>query len=227
MTVIKTKNLIKTYNADTIPVHALNDVSLEVKQGEFTCVIGPSGSGKTTLLNMIGGLDKPTSGEVIVDNTNISTMPERKLIDFRLNNIGFVFQYFNLLPVLTAFENASFIMMLQGKPEKEIRERVMSLLIEVGLEGRVNSRPSKMSGGEQQRVAVVRALASKPRYILADEPTANLDSKSAFKLLDYMAQLNSEEDITFIFSTHDQRVIDRAKRVVSMIDGKIEKDEYR
>ncbi|TVR40019.1 MAG: ABC transporter ATP-binding protein [Cryomorphaceae bacterium] len=227
MSVIRTQNLTRIYNPDEVPVYALNDVTLSFEEKEFTCVIGPSGSGKSTLLNMIGGLDKPTSGEVYVDEQRIDKMSENKLIDFRLQHIGFVFQYFNLIPVLTAYENAAFIMQLQGRPESEIRERVTTLLDEVGLSKRMDYRPAQLSGGEQQRVAVVRAMASKPRFILADEPTANLDSKAAFRLLDIMAQLNDEEGITFIFSTHDQRVIDRVRRVVKMVDGKIDEDVVR
>jgi len=224
MSIITTKNLSKIYNPDKVPVYALNEVNIAFEKKEFTCVIGPSGSGKTTLLNMIGGLDKPSIGEVYVGDERIDQMKENELIDFQLNNIGFVFQYFNLIPVLTAYENAAFIMQLQGRPENETKERVTALLEEVGLGKRLHSRPSELSGGEQQRVAVVRAMASKPKYILADEPTANLDSQSAFRLLDIMAQLNEEEGITFIFSTHDQRVIDRVRRVVKMVDGKIDSD---
>jgi putative ABC transport system ATP-binding protein len=225
MTVITTKNLSKIYNPDTVPVYALNKVNLEFEEGEFSCIIGPSGSGKTTLLNMIGGLDNPSEGEVYIAGERIDLMSENKLIDFRLNNIGFVFQHFNLIPVLTAYENAAFIMQMQGKKEDEIKERVTALLEEVGLGKRMHSRPKELSGGEQQRVAVVRAMASKPKFILADEPTANLDSTAAFNLLDIMAKLNEEEGVTFIFSTHDQRVIDRAKRVVRMVDGKIDSDK--
>lgn len=224
MSVITTNNLSKIYNPETIPVYALNKVDLHFEEKEFTCVIGPSGSGKTTLLNMIGGLDKPSEGEVYVANQRIDLMTENKLIDFRLHNIGFVFQHFNLIPVLTAYENAAFIMQIQGRPEAEVKARVTALLEEVGLGKRLHARPSELSGGEQQRVAVVRAMASKPKFILADEPTANLDSKAAFNLLDIMAKLNQEEGITFIFSTHDQRVIDRARRVVRMVDGKIDSD---
>lgn len=227
MSVIRTQNLTRIYNPDEVPVYALNEVSLSFEEKEFTCVIGPSGSGKSTLLNMIGGLDHPTSGEVYVDEQRIDKMSDNKLIDFRLQHIGFVFQYFNLIPVLTAYENAAFIMQLQGRPEAETRERVTALLNEVGLSKRLDYRPAQLSGGEQQRVAVVRAMASKPRFILADEPTANLDSKSAFRLLDIMAQLNDEEGITFIFSTHDQRVIDRVRRVVKMVDGRIDEDTLR
>lgn len=224
MSVIRTKALSKIYNPETVPVYALNNVDIAFGEGEFTCVIGPSGSGKTTLLNMIGGLDKPTKGEVYVADHRIDTLNEGQLIDFRLHNIGFVFQHFNLVPVLTAYENAAFIMQMQGVAESDVRERVVSLLSDVGLGERLNARPSQLSGGEQQRVAVVRAMASRPRFILADEPTANLDSKAAFNLLDIMAKLNEEEGITFIFSTHDQRVIDRAKRVVRMVDGRIDSD---
>lgn len=224
MSIITTQKLSKIYNPHTVPVYALNQVSISFDKGEFTCVIGPSGSGKTTLLNMIGGLDKPSEGWVTVADQRIDLLSENQLIDFRLQHIGFVFQHFNLVPVLTAFENASFIMQLQGRPKDEIQERVTKLLTEVGLGSRMHSRPSELSGGEQQRVAVVRAMASKPKFILADEPTANLDSHAAFNLLDMMAKLNEEEGITFIFSTHDQRVIDRAKRVVRMVDGCIDSD---
>jgi len=225
MTVISTNNLSKIYNPEHIPVYALNKVNLTFEEKEFTCIIGPSGSGKTTLLNMISGLDRPSEGEVYIAGQRIDLLSENKLIDFRLHNIGFVFQHFNLIPVLTAYENAAFIMQLQGQKEDYIKERVTGLLEEVGLGKRMDARPKELSGGEQQRVAVVRAMASKPKFILADEPTANLDSKAAFNLLDIMAQLNEEEGITFIFSTHDQRVIDRAKRVVRMVDGRIDSDK--
>lgn len=225
MTVITTKNLSKIYNPDTVPVYALNKVNLEFEEKEFTCIIGPSGSGKTTLLNMIGGLDLPSEGEIYIAGQRIDLLNENKLINFRLHNIGFVFQHFNLIPVLTAYENAAFIMQMQGKKEADVKDRVTALLEEVGLGKRMDARPKELSGGEQQRVAVVRAMASKPKFILADEPTANLDSTAAFNLLDIMAQLNEEEGVTFIFSTHDQRVIDRAKRVVKMVDGKIDSDK--
>jgi len=224
MSVISTIQLSKIYNPDTVPVYALDKVNLVFEEKEFTCVIGPSGSGKTTLLNMIGGLDKPSEGEVHIAGHRIDLLSENKLIDFRLHNIGFVFQHFNLIPVLTAYENAAFIMHMQGSKDSEIKERVTALLEEVGLGKRMHARPSELSGGEQQRVAVVRAMASRPAFILADEPTANLDSKSAFNLLDIMSKLNEEEGITFIFSTHDQRVIERARRVVKMVDGRIEED---
>ncbi len=227
MSVIETNNLTKVYDEGPIPVHAVNHVTLNIEEGEFTAVVGPSGSGKTTLLNIVGGLDRPTSGSVKVDGIELSSMNESNLIKFRLEHIGFVFQSYNLIPVLTAKENTEFIMLLQGAPEKQRTERVMQLLDEVGIVEQANKRPSEMSGGQQQRVAVARALTSRPKFVLADEPTANLDSKSAENLLDLMLKLNEEEKVTFIFSTHDQRVIDRARRVVTLEDGKIVKDEKR
>ncbi len=224
MEVIITKNLTKTYDDGAVPVHAVNDVSLSIAEGEFTAVVGPSGSGKTTLLNIIGGLDRPTSGSVQVDGQELRSLNENQLIKFRLDNIGFVFQAYNLIPVLTAKENTEFIMLLQGVNEKKRHERVMQLLEEVGIQEQANKRPGEMSGGQQQRVAVARALASQPKFVLADEPTANLDSKSADNLLDLMLKLNKEENVTFIFSTHDQRVIDRARRVITLVDGAISSD---
>lgn len=220
-TVIDAHDLVKIYDADTIPVYALNGVHLHIERGEFTALRGPSGSGKTTLLNMLGGLDAPTSGHVLINGINITTLRGNKLIDFRLHNIGFVFQAYNLIPVLTAKENISFIMQLQDQPARTIEKRSMELLDQVGLADKANKRPGELSGGQQQRVAVARALASKPQFILADEPTANLDSVSAANLLDIMARLNKEENMTFLFSTHDQRVIDRARRVITLDDGKI------
>ncbi|TVQ08954.1 MAG: ABC transporter ATP-binding protein [Balneolaceae bacterium] len=227
MSIVKTENLSKVYNPDTVPVHALKDVTLSFEQGEFTSVVGPSGSGKTTLLNMIGGLDKPTSGSVEIDGFVITGLKDSKLIDFRLNNIGFVFQHYNLIPVFTAFENVSFIMLLQKRDKKELKQRAEELLKAVGLGDRMDAIPSKMSGGQQQRVAVARALASEPKFILADEPTANLDSEAAMNLLDIMEVMNRDKNITFIFSTHDQRVIDRARRVITMVDGAIYSDEVK
>ena len=220
--VIKTKNLKKVYNEGKgNEVWALNDLSLTVDKGEFTAVVGPSGSGKSTLLNIIGGLDKPHSGNVLVDKVDIIGLEENERINFRLRNIGFVFQAYNLIPVLNAKENVGFIMLLQHEPKETIDKRVEELLESVGLEDQALKRPHEMSGGQQQRIAVARALASRPKFVLADEPTANLDSKSTSDLLDIMEQLNEKEGITFIFSTHDQRVIDRARRVVTMEDGKI------
>ena len=224
MPIIQTKKLYKIYNEDTIPVYALKDLNLDFEVGEFTTIVGPSGSGKTTLLNLIGGLDVPTRGSVLVDGTDISTLKKNQIINFRLHHIGFVFQSYNLIPVLTALENVSLIMELQNREKKEIRERAIHVLEEVGLADKLNSRPSELSGGQQQRVAVARALASRPKYVLADEPTANLDSKSAMNLLDIMASLNRDENMTFIFSTHDQRVIERARRVVTLVDGALYED---
>ena len=227
MSVIETKNLFKIYTQGEFEVKALNDVSIEIDQGEFTAIVGPSGSGKTTLLNAIGGLDEPTSGSVWIDNQDITLLKGNQLIDFRMRHIGFVFQAYNLIPVLNAKENVGFVMLLQGKSDAERKARTEELLEAVGLGEVMHKRPNQMSGGQQQRVAVARALASKPAFILADEPTANLDSKSTENLLDIMARLNKEEGITFIFSTHDQRVIDRAKRIITMEDGKIVNDELR
>ena len=224
MKIIEVTNLHKIYNSSEVKVHAVRGIDLFFEQGEFTAVVGPSGSGKTTFLNMMGGLDKPTEGEIIIDGINIGKLKASKLTDFRMKNIGFVFQAYNLIPVLTAKENVEFIMHLQGKSKKERAERSISLLEEVGLGERVNSRPSKLSGGQQQRVAVARALASKPKFILADEPTANLDSESTANLLDIMEKLNREENITFIFSTHDARVVKKARRVVTIDDGKVVSD---
>ena len=224
MKVIETKNISRFYRQGEIEVKALNDVSIDFKKGEFTAIIGPSGSGKTTFLNAIGGLDKPSSGKVIINNTDITKLNENELIDFRLKNIGFIFQAYNLIPVLTAKENVEFIMLMQATPKQERDQRTIQLLTEVGLEKEINRRPNQLSGGQQQRVAVARALASKPKFVLADEPTANLDSVSTSSLLDIMQALNKEEGMTFIFSTHDQRVIDRASRVITLEDGKILSD---
>ncbi|MEL6590239.1 MAG: ABC transporter ATP-binding protein [Bacteroidota bacterium] len=226
MNVIQTKNLHKTYTG-VVDVHAVNNVNLEIEQGEFTAIVGPSGSGKTTLLNMIGGLDRPSSGQIVINDQDITQLSNNQLIDFRLHNIGFVFQAYNLIPVLTAKENVEFVMLLQKRPESERDARTKELMEAVGLGDRMRNRPAQMSGGQQQRVAVARALAPKPRFILADEPTANLDSVSTATLLDIMADLNRKEGTTFIFSTHDQRVIDRARRVITLEDGKIVSDEHR
>ena len=227
MSVIKINNITKTFTETEVPVHAVNGIDLIFEKGEFAAIVGPSGSGKTTLLNMIGGLEKPTSGSVEVHGQDISELSSSKLIDFRLNNIGFVFQAYNLIPVLTAKENVEFIMQLQNWDKTKMNERTFAILESVGLGNRVNSKPNQLSGGQQQRVAVARALASKPQFILADEPTANLDSKSTTQLLDIMEKLNKEENITFIFSTHDQRVVDKARRVIKVDDGKVVSDEVK
>jgi len=227
MKVLEIKNVHKIYNSSEVKVHAVNDISLDFEKGEFAAIVGPSGSGKTTLLNMIGGLDTPTEGEILVDKVNLAGLKSSGLIDFRMRNIGFVFQSYNLIPVLTATENVEFIMSLQKWDKKAMNERTIELLKAVGLEDRINSRPSKLSGGQQQRVAVARALASKPKFVLADEPTANLDSKSTETLLDIMEQLNKDEGITFIFSTHDARVVKKARRVITVEDGKVISDERK
>ncbi len=227
MKVLEIKGVHKIYNSSEVKVHAVNGVTLDFEQGEFAAIVGPSGSGKTTLLNMIGGLDKPTEGEILVDHTNLAELKSSRLIDFRMRKIGFVFQSYNLIPVLTAKENVEFIMSLQKWDRKDRDKRTLELLKAVGLEDRVNSRPAKLSGGQQQRVAVARALASKPQFILADEPTANLDTRSTETLLDIMEELNRDEGITFIFSTHDARVVKKARRVITLEDGKVISDEKK
>ena len=222
--VIDAHNISRIYNPDTIPVYAVNNVHLHFLKGEFTAIVGPSGSGKTTLLNLIGGLDRSDTGHIFINDVDITKLSGQKLIHFRLYNIGFVFQAFNLIPVLTAKENVEFVMQLQGTPKAKREVRVKQLFTSVDLVDKMHSRPSELSGGQQQRVAVARALASKPQFVLADEPTANLDTKSASNLLDIMTQLNREENMTFIFSTHDQRVIERARRVITLVDGRIDSD---
>jgi putative ABC transport system ATP-binding protein len=224
MEIIQLKDLYKIYDEGSIPVNAVNGISLTIAEGEFTAIVGPSGSGKTTLLNLIGGLDRPTRGEVYINGTEITKLSSKELINFRLNNIGFVFQSYNLIPVLTAHENVEFIMQLQNKPLAERHRRTNDLLESVGLADKVDVRPRNLSGGQQQRVAVARALASKPRFILADEPTANLDSKATTNLLDIMERLNHEEHMTFLFSTHDQRVVNKAHRVITIEDGVVISD---
>lgn len=225
MALIQVENLTKTYNTTAVPVHALQNVSLQFERGEFSAVVGPSGSGKTTFLNMLGGLDKPTSGKISIDGQNLADLKGSALTEYRLHHIGFVFQAYNLIPVFTALENVEFIMLLQGVGKKQRQQRAKELLEAVGLGDRLHSRPTQLSGGQQQRVAVARALASRPEFVLADEPTANLDSHSADELLTLMENLNKQYNMTFIFSTHDPRVIQRAHRVITLHDGKVEKDE--
>jgi putative ABC transport system ATP-binding protein len=227
MKVVEIKNVTKIYNESEVQVNAVDGVTLDFQEAEFAAIVGPSGSGKTTLLNLIGGLDNPTSGKIIIDGTNLAKLKSSELIDFRMRNIGFVFQAYNLIPVLTAKENVEFIMNLQKWSKTERDERTFELLKAVGLSDRANSRPTKMSGGQQQRIAVARALASRPKFVLADEPTANLDSKSAATLLEIMEKLNHEEKITFIFSTHDARVVKMAHRVITLEDGKVVTDDVR
>jgi putative ABC transport system ATP-binding protein len=227
MKILEIINVSKIYNESEVQVNAVNDVTLDFQEAEFAAIVGPSGSGKTTLLNLIGGLDNPTSGKIIIDGTDLSKLKSSELIDFRMRNIGFVFQAYNLIPVLTAKENVEFIMNLQKWSKQDRDERTFELLKAVGLFERANSRPTKMSGGQQQRIAVARALASRPKFVLADEPTANLDSKSASTLLEIMEKLNHEEKITFIFSTHDARVVKMAHRVITLEDGKVVSDDVR
>ena len=222
---LEIRDLSKIYNEDTeFPVAAVDHLSLTIEAGEFVAIMGPSGSRKTTLLNMVGGIDVPTSGEVFIDAENISALSQRELIAFRRDNIGFVFQDYSLLPVLTALENVEFVMQLQGRAAAECSQRAKQLLERVGLAEHLHKVPAKLSGGQQQRVAVARALAPQPRFIIADEPTANLDAHSTAELLDMMQALNQQEHTTFIFSTHDPRVIDRAKRVVVIEDGRVVED---
>ena len=225
MHIIETKNISKQYKQADQDIIALNNVSVSFEKGEFTAIVGPSGSGKTTFLNSIGGLDSPTSGKVMIEEKEITGLSSNELIDFRLRNIGFVFQSYNLIPVLTAKENVEFIMLMQGLSESHRNKRSIELLNSVGLEAQLNRRPNQLSGGQQQRVAVARALASEPKFVLADEPTANLDSSSTANLLDIMSRLNKKEKTTFIFSTHDQRVIERANRIITLEDGKILSDK--
>ena len=221
MALIELQNVVKVYESQAGTVTAIHGVSTSFEEWEFTAIVGPSGCGKTTLLNAIGGLDRPNQGHIRIDGVNIVDLKDRDLIDFRLQHIGFVFQAYNLIPVLTALENTGFILELQGVSKKERDARAMELLEAVGLADRAHNRPNQLSGGQQQRVAVARALASRPRFVLADEPTANLDSKSTETLLDIMAALNEKEKTTFIFSTHDQRVIDRARRILPLEDGQL------
>lgn len=227
MPVLETRALSKTYNPDKVPVHALRGVSLDIHRAEFTALVGPSGSGKTTLLNLLGGLDVPTSGTVRVRDIDLFAFKERERTQFRLHHIGFVFQSFNLVPVLTALENVAFILQLQGASRAVCVERASHLLEVVGLADKRDKRPAELSGGQQQRVAVARALAAEPDFVLADEPTANLDSVSAGTLLDVMQRLNAESGTTFVFSTHDARVVERACRVITLVDGQIAQDDVR
>lgn len=224
-TIVQCKSVCKTYGEGELQVHAIDRLDLEVVKGEFISLSGPSGSGKTTLLNMIGGLDTVSSGEVIVEGRKINEMNKAELADMRLNHIGFVFQAYNLIPVLSAYENVEFVMQLQGVSATERRQRAHAILTEVGLETMGNRRPSQLSGGQQQRVAVARAMASQPAIILADEPTANLDSHTADELLDLMKHLNEEHRSTFIVATHDPKVIGFTRRKIKMRDGKIIEDE--
>ena len=219
--VVSCKDLIKTYRQGLIEVHALADVDLDIERGDFICLSGPSGSGKSTLLNMIGGLDLPSSGEITIDDERIDQMNKSELAEMRLHKIGFVFQAYNLIPVLTAQENVEMVMQMQGVKKAERRQLSSEILNEVGLQGLESRTPAELSGGQQQRVAVARAIVAKPSLVLADEPTANLDSINAGKLLDIMRTMNQQHNTTFIISTHDPMVMDRAKRLIKLHDGKI------
>ena len=225
--VIVTEDLTKTYSANDVPVYALRGINLTIPAGEFTAIVGPSGSGKTTFLNIISGLDQPTEGKVWLSEELLSNMNGRQLSDFRRDNIGFIFQAYNLIPVLTVGENIEYIMLLQGIPKIERHQRVVDILEVVGLTGYIDRKPPQLSGGQQQRVAIARAMVSQPKIILADEPTANLDSKTGSELLDMMYQLNKRTGMTFVFSTHDQMVMDRAQRLITLKDGLIDSDDVR
>jgi len=229
MSIVKLENIVKVYeDKNKIAVEALHNVTLNIQKGEFTAIAGPSGSGKTTLLNIVGGLDKPTSGNVVIDGREITALGRNELAAFRLQNLGFIFQAYNLIPVLTAEENAEFMLLLQGVPAGERHQRVKQEFMELGIEeALLRRRPSEMSGGQQQRVAVARALISRPKLILADEPTANLDSKNGALLLDKMKEMNEKKGVTFIFSTHDPMVMERARRLIMLHDGEIAEDKNR
>jgi putative ABC transport system ATP-binding protein len=222
MEILRTENLNKIYEDDGIPVHALKDVNLEINKGDYIVIAGPSGSGKTTLLNLLGTLDKPTSGKIYFEEGDITLKSKKELSSFRLRKFGFIFQAYNLIPVLTAIENIEFTMMLLGVPERERRERALKLLDELGIKELADKRPNDMSGGQQQRVAAARAIINNPSVVLADEPTANLDTVTGGNLLDMMKKMNEEKNITFIFSSHDKQVMDRAERLLILKDGMIE-----
>ena len=224
---VRTEHLWKTFSQEAEEVHAVRDVGVTIQRGEFTALAGPSGSGKTTLLNLIGGLTRQTRGRIWVAGRDLTEMSNRELARLRLEEIGFVFQAYNLLPVLTAMENAEFPMLLQGVPAEERHPRIRDLFERTGMAGLEHRRPGKLSGGQQQRVAVIRAVVSEPALVLADEPTANLDSAASEALLDVMYELNQSLGVTFVFATHDTRVMDRSRRLVRMVDGAIDSDEHR
>ena len=226
-TVAALRDVTKLYQQGSLEVQALRGLDLTVHKGEFTALIGPSGSGKTTTLNLVGGLDIPTGGSVQVEGVDLGTLNRKELSRLRRDRIGFVFQSYNLIPVLTAYENAEMVMWVQGVPAPERRERVMELLLAVGLEGLEDRKPTELSGGQQQRVAIARAIASDPAVVLADEPTANVDSETAETLISLMETLNRDRGVTFLFSTHDHRVVERVKRVVRLVDGRVDSDEVR
>ena len=224
---IKVDNVVRNYHAGETVVKALRGVSLEISKGEFISIAGPSGSGKTTLLNLIGCIDQMDGGEISIKEEVISKMKKKEKTNFRRINLGFIFQTYNLIPVLTAYENVAFVLSLLNLPEKEVKDRTMAILKEVGLEGMEHRRPSRLSGGQQQRVAIARALVKNPEIILADEPTANLDSDTGREILELMKEMNEKHKTTFIFSTHDKMVMDYASRLVMLHDGQISSDEKR
>ncbi len=227
MNIVECIDVQKTYQQGRIEVQAIKHINLSIEKGEFLAVAGPSGSGKTTLLNLVGGLDASDAGSIIVDGNAFDQMSQSQLAKLRLHKIGFVFQAYNLIPVLSATENVEFVMLLQGIPSSERRERAQAILDDVGLEGKYDRRPSELSGGQQQRVAVARAIVSNPSIVLADEPTANLDSKTGNGLLEMMKKMNSEKNVTFIFSTHDKMVMDYARRLILLHDGRLEEDRIK
>jgi putative ABC transport system ATP-binding protein len=227
MDIVKCTKVTKTYRQDTVVVRALSGASLSIQEGGFVAIAGPSGSGKTTLLNIIGGLDYADSGRVVVDGNVLNTMRQSELAQLRLHKVGFVFQAYNLIPVLSALENVEFVMLLQGVPPAERRERAKAILDDVGLGGMYDRRPAELSGGQQQRVAVARSIVSNPSIVLADEPTANLDSKTGASLLEIMEEMNEKKQVTFIFSTHDKMVMDYAHRLIYLRDGRVVEDKVR
>lgn len=225
--IVELRDLHKHYQQGELEVKAVDNVSLTIEKGDFAALCGPSGSGKTSILNLIGGLDSVTSGKVILEGIDLSVLTNGELAKIRKNRIGFVFQAYNLIPVMTAYENAAFVLDLQGVDPAMSRIKVMKTLADVGLGGLEDRRPDQMSGGQQQRVAIARAIVTQPAIVLADEPTANVDSKTAESLLDLMETLNREQGVTFLFSTHDQHVMDRAKRIIHILDGQVESDELK
>lgn len=227
MALIELKQVTRIFGEGPTKVLALEGIDLNIEAGEFSALVGPSGSGKSTLLHLIGGLDRPSSGKVYLDGKDIASMRSAELCDFRRDQIGFVFQSFNLIPVLNVTENIEYVMLLQGIPANERQERVSNILAKLGLSGLEKRRPHELSGGQQQRVAVARAVVARPRIILADEPTANLDSKNGIQLIELMRDLNQSEGVTFLFSTHDDKVMSRARRLIHLRDGVIQLDERR
>jgi putative ABC transport system ATP-binding protein len=225
--IVQLRDVTKVYRQGAVDVHALRGLTLDVARAEFTALCGPSGSGKTTALNLIGALDSPTSGSIVLEGQDLSQLNQRELSHLRRDRIGFVFQAYNLMPVLTAYENAETVMWVQGIDVEERRRRVMELLASVGLEGLEDRKPAELSGGQQQRVAIARAIAANPAVVLADEPTANVDSETADTLIELMEKLNREQGVTFLFSTHDPRVMERARRLVRLVDGNVASDERR